>query len=288
MLALVWMAFGARLSAAEKAPPVPHAEDQRRRTRVESARSLASHHLFWSASFVLLNLVGIGYVLHDKDHPRHDNQPLPKPPRPPLTRKLEISAQEVIGWEYEYARITASEAMQDRQTMVNFYFLLIGVVASGVVANLDKLGTWIGASTLLLWGGCIVGWFLFLIVVRLREAWHSSAKTMLKLRDFCIQHARDVEPEILIKGFPWRVETLPPAGKRWSVFFYSGLLIAFLNSVSFVVGGLLLAAELRTATPLSVAALLVLGALLLAFHLFVYSALLAERRPQAAAGVTNE
>ena len=50
-----------------------------------------------------------------------------------FSQGLMLQASEILGWEFEYARTTASEAMQDRYTMVNFYLIMVGVVASGVV-----------------------------------------------------------------------------------------------------------------------------------------------------------
>jgi hypothetical protein len=77
----------------------------------------------------------------------------------------------ILGWEFEYARTTASEAMQDRHTMVNFYLLAVGVVASGVVAVLGQdAGLPKATGTLLLWPLCGVGWLYFLKLIRLRQA----------------------------------------------------------------------------------------------------------------------
>ncbi len=58
-----------------------------------------------------------------------------KPSRALASRGAEkLSASEILQWEFKYVRTTASEAMQDRHTMINFYLLATGVVASGVVA----------------------------------------------------------------------------------------------------------------------------------------------------------
>jgi hypothetical protein len=181
-----------------------------------------------------------------------------------------------LKWEYEYVRTTASEAMQDRHTMINFYLILVGVVASGVLANLDKLDGWHGGATLLLWSVCAIGWFHFLILVRLREAWHHSVKTMLKIRDFCIWNNEKIKPELLIQGFPWCQETLPAANKPWSVFFYSALLIGFLDSMAFVVGGHLLAVEQHTVSIVFTSLLVFFGIVLFNFHIRIYNSLLED------------
>jgi hypothetical protein len=69
-----------------------------------------------------------------------------------------LYSADILKLEFEYARVTASEAMQDRHTMVNFYLLAFGVIATGVVAILSRdadLPQSIG--TLLLWILCAVG-----------------------------------------------------------------------------------------------------------------------------------
>ena len=69
-----------------------------------------------------------------------------------------LDARDILGWEFEYARFTASEAMQDRHTMVNFYLLVAGVVISGVVGVLARnTGLPKAAGTLLLWLLCGIG-----------------------------------------------------------------------------------------------------------------------------------
>ena len=227
----------------------------------------------WCAlAFVAINCAAIWAILHLKNRGRRSRLD----PVLPQAPDLQLDPQEVLGREYEYAKTTASEAMADRHTMVNFYLLLIGVVASGVLANLDKIDKWQGGATFLLWTVCAVGWLYFLILVRLREAWYDSVKTMLRLRDFCIRHAKDVEGDILIEAFRWRAETLPAANKAWSVFFYSALLIGFLDTMAFVTGAHLLASELKTVSISSTLAVVALGIGLFAFHISMYFALLAE------------
>ena len=79
--------------------------------------------------------------------------------------------------------------MAERHTMVNFYLLVAGVVTSGVVAVLGQgadLPKSIG--TVLLWLLCGIGWLYFLGIIRLRQAWHESARTMNRIKEFYIEH----------------------------------------------------------------------------------------------------
>jgi len=61
--------------------------------------------------------------------------------------------------------------------MINFYLLVVGVVASGVVAALgQETGLPKAIGTLLLWLLCGIGWLYFLKLIRLRQTWHDSAR----------------------------------------------------------------------------------------------------------------
>jgi hypothetical protein len=142
--------------------------------------------------------------------------------RPSQPARLEweskhLKASDILGWEFEYARTTASEAMQDRHTMINFYLLVAGVMASGVVAVLGQ-DTELpkAAGTVLLWLLCGIGWFYFLKIIRFRQAWHDSARAMNQIKDFYVQHAKDFEPDVLRDAFRWKTETLPPPDKPWT------------------------------------------------------------------------
>jgi len=152
-----------------------------------------------------------------------------------------LDAADILGWEFEYARSTASEAMSDRHTMVNFYLLAAGLLATGVLGFLSKDSPIpVEAAALLLWLVCGVGWIYFLSIIRLRQAWHDSAQAMNQIKDFYIGHVKELSPDELSTAFRWRTQTLPDPEKAWTVFFYSAMLIAFLNTVSYLGGAVLL------------------------------------------------
>jgi hypothetical protein len=211
--------------------------------------------------------------------------PTPAPPPPERPGQACLDASDILGWEFEYARITASEAMQDRHTMVNFYLLAVGVVASGVVAVLGQdAGLPKAAGTVLLWLLCGVGWLYFLKLVRLRQAWHDSARTMNRIKEFYIQHAREFDQEELRSAFRWQAHTLPPPDKPWTVYFYSAVLIGLLDSVAYVAGGALLGADAFWSLPWpSLVLLVLLGLAFFAFHVWLYSAFLRPGSPGEAA-----
>jgi len=211
----------------------------------------------------------------------------PLPPAPPSLEPSEeghLDPSDILDWEFEYARTTASEAMEQRHTMVNFYLLVAGVAASGVIAVLGESSNLPKAvGTLLLWLLCGIGWLYFLAIIRLRQAWHESARAMNQIKEFYFHHTREPERDVLRSAFRWQAQTLPAAGKPWTVFFYSAMLIAFLDSAAYVAGGLLLVRGPTGSLPLPALRLLILCGLgFFAFHVWLYFAFLKPRRAREA------
>ena len=231
-----------------------------------------------SFGFLLANILVMWLILTLNRRPSPNPSPPPPPPeKPPLMKPL-FSA-DILLREFDYARFTASEAMQDRHTMVNFYLLAFGVIATGVLAILSReadLPQSIG--TLLLWILCAVGWLYFLKIIRLRQAWHESAQAMNQIKEFFIQHDEHFEPEELRPAFRWQAHTLPSPDKPWTLFFYSAVLIALLDSMAYVLGAALLDLNLSLIIPrVDLGLYLIFGIGFLAFHIWLYSAFLKSR-----------
>ncbi len=175
-----------------------------------------------------------------------------------------LHATDILQWEFEYARTTASEAMRDRHTMINYYLLAVGIVASGVIAILKSdSGLQAGAGTALLWGLCIIGWFYFLKIVRLRQAWHESAQAMNQIKEVYVEKLQGGDKEILEEALRWRQATLPPRAKPMTVFHYSAMLIGFLNAVASSIGYVLIK---EPSTPMQWMFLVLLGLIFFVIH----------------------
>lgn len=196
-----------------------------------------------------------------------------------------LDPEEMLTAEFEYARITASEALNDRHTVVNFYLLLTGAVLSVVLALLGANGTGVAAGvtklpggvqayagTLLLWVLCVVGLLYLLQAIRLRQAWYESARTMNQIKEFYIERVAKLSPQEFSQAFRWREKTLPKAEKMWTISFFSAELIALLNSLVYVVGGLLLAGGigLQDGWPWVLSGLAFLGLVQFIFSLYMY------------------
>lgn len=225
--------------------------------------------------FLITNILVLRLILALNRRP----SPVPPPPPPkelPLTRPL--YSADILKLEFEYARLTASEAMRDRHTMVNYYLLAFGVIATGVLGILSREADLpLSIGTLLLWILCAVGWLYFLKIIRLRQAWHESARAMNQIKDFFIHHDQHFQPEELRPAFRWQAHTLPSPDKPWTVFFYSALLITLLDSMAYILGAVLLDLNLsRIIPPENLGFYLVFGIGFFAFHIWLYFAFLKD------------
>jgi len=231
-----------------------------------------------SFAFMVANVLCLLAVLalNRRAGPSTTAKAAPEPPTEVIDQRLEPS--DILGWEFEYARVTASEAMNERHTMVNFYLLAAGVVASGVAVTLDRdtrLPTAVG--TALFWLLCSIGWLYFLGIIRLRQAWHDSARAMNQIKAFYIEHSGEREGHRLRDAFRWQDKTLPPPDRPWTVYFYSSMLIALLNSAAYVGGGALLHyGATGTFAIVVLIPLTAFGLAFFAFHVWLYFAFLKE------------
>ena len=156
-----------------------------------------------------------------------------------------VDSLDILAWEFEYARVTASEAMRDRHVMINFFIVIFGISVTGIVAYSKEIAVWQPCSSMLqLWLLSSVGIFYLLILIQLRAAWHDSALAMNKIKEFCINN-NTIEANKLSKAFHWRLASLPKANKLWNVFFYSAAFIAFMSSAAFACGVAVLVNDIK-------------------------------------------
>lgn len=228
-----------------------------------------------SLAFLILNVVILWVILvmNRRAGPASGEA---VPPEKTESGPRSLDASDILGWEFEYARVTASEAMEQRHTMVNFHLVVAGVMASGALVVFGQGGGFPRSlGTLLLWVLCGVGWLHFLSIVRLRQAWHDSARAMNRIKEVYIRYAGDPNGEVLREAFLWQPHTLPEPAKPWTVFFYSAMVISLLNSAAFVLGGVLLGMPGPSYVPwLLMGIMLVLGVVFFALHVWLYFAFL--------------
>lgn len=199
-----------------------------------------------------------------------------------------LKAADILSLEFEYARVTASEAMSDRQAMVNFYLAIAGAIPTVIAVliidgpEIASLAAYHTAGVVALWILVAIGWVFFLKIVQLRQAWYRSALAMSRIKDFYLEHTAEFDRDELERAFEWKISTLPPRDKRWNIFFYSAMLIGLLNSLSFTFGSFLL--DLRVLdvgrygwlAELYWTAWIGLGIAMFALHFVMYSTFLRE------------
>ncbi len=142
---------------------------------------------------------------------------------------LDPQAKEILKLEFEYARETATQAQNDRTTIVNLYLLLVGGVGSAAV-GLSQLQLPRGAYVILFGLLGLIGFFTLMKLVRLRQAWQDSARAMNQIKDFYLTRYPDLK-----EAFLWKTHTIPAPGKLWTITFNLALLVALIDSFSIAV-----------------------------------------------------
>lgn len=147
-----------------------------------------------------------------------------------------LNIENMLLEEFNYASVTAYQAIEDRARMFNLYLLLVGVIASGLGAiyQLGKSANTYSAplSIILLLIAGVVGIAFFLKLIRLRQAWRDSAICMNVIKEFYIQQFEQPMPGIE-HAFRWRLKTIPAGERLGSTTFIVCATVALLESICF-------------------------------------------------------
>ncbi|MDW7679458.1 MAG: hypothetical protein SCK70_02770 [bacterium] len=151
-------------------------------------------------------------------------------------QKNGLKFSDILIQEFNYARETAAQAMNDRHTMINYFIVISAAVLSFLGSRLivsdpfdppsgQKIQFMVGIAFLV----NFIGWLYFLHLIRLRQAWVSSAQAMNQIKEFFIINSGLAE-DAARSAFLWKSNTIPPAGKRSNVFYYSIMLISLISA----------------------------------------------------------
>jgi hypothetical protein len=136
--------------------------------------------------------------------------------------------------EFNYASLTAYQAMEDRARISSFYYLLLGVLASGLAAiyqfseRAHTIPPFIIATLLLV--AAMVSVTFFITIIRLRQAYRESVLCMNVIKEFYIEQFKQQMPAIE-HAFRWRLRTIPLGERIGSVTFMFGYLNALIGSL---------------------------------------------------------
>jgi hypothetical protein len=191
-----------------------------------------------------------------------------------------LQIEKVFEEEFEYAANATQQAMEHRMAIVNFYLLIAGGVGSGVIALVGSGNRTISiAAVPLVWVISLVGILILLQLIALRRAWANSVMEMSYIKEFFIANARHFTKDSLKNAFFWGPLTVPSLHKPGSVFYYSMVMIALLNSTAFAGGSFLLGWN-QGATLLDFPAIIFVIAYAYIFfhsHILIYNIMLIPR-----------
>lgn len=147
---------------------------------------------------------------------------------------MDLEPRDILKMEFEYAQETAEQAQDDRTAIMNLYLLLVGGVGS-IVVGLSQSGAGAtnlprNAAALLFALLAITGFFVFMKLVRLRQAWFDSARAMNRIKQFYLDRFPDLD-----KAFLWKPNSIPARNKPWTITFNLCLLVAILDSVALAI-----------------------------------------------------
>ncbi len=180
------------------------------------------------------------------------------------SNKLDTSLkiENMLLKEFNYASATAYQAMEDRARFSSFYYVLVGVLATGLAAIYQFSGGTYDVPlflvTTLLVIGALISICFFVTLIRLRQAYKESLLSMNVIKEYYIVQYKQQMPTIE-QAFRWRLHTMPKGERVGSVTF----MFASLNAI---IGSLCLAGAvfLDTKQPLTQ-----LGASILAVVVFI-------------------
>lgn len=158
--------------------------------------------------------------------------PEPGAPRPDsMTEASPLSADNLLIAEFEYIGQTAFQAGEDRSRITSFYLITSGSLVAAILGtqadDLQDPQTYF-AFAALFFVLAFSGVLTLLQLVRLRQAWAESARAMNQIKEYYVEHLRELD---LARALRWRMTTLPRAEKPWSVAYLLALQVASLGGI---------------------------------------------------------
>jgi hypothetical protein len=194
----------------------------------------------------------------------------------PANSEQSISPEEILSNEYEYIAQTATQAHEDRSSVVSFFLIAVGSPLAAFFSTEVVGNTSLKFDISILFCGLffilsVLGTTTILQLSRLRAAWYESMLAMNQMKDFVIRNS-----SIDIEGaFRWRATTAPSKFKINSVSFYQAVEVAILSGLLFGAFIFFLLDVLKVSNPFIVwGASIGLGLLNIWFQIYLYRQLL--------------
>ena len=141
-----------------------------------------------------------------------------------------LNPDEILKAEYDYIATTVFQANEDRSRVASFYFLTVGSLVAAILSaifstsDLKSVSLAFAALFLVL---TILGTLTLAQLARLRAAWHESVEAMNQIKDYYIENNKEIEP-----AFKWRLKTLPPTDKKFSIANLMAVEVALLGAIT--------------------------------------------------------
>ncbi len=141
-----------------------------------------------------------------------------------------LNPDEILKAEYDYIATTVFQANEDRSRVASFYFLTVGSLVAAILSaifstsDLKSVSLAFAALFMVL---TILGTLTLAQLARLRAAWHESVEAMNQIKDYYIENNKEIEP-----AFKWRLKTLPPTDKKFSIANLMAVEVALLGAIT--------------------------------------------------------
>src|SRR6266568_1030634 len=183
-----------------------------------------------------------------------------------------LKMENMLLEEFNYVSVTAYQAMEDRARISSFYYLLLGVLASGLAAvyqfSGDTHNVPLSLVTTLLFIGALISISFFVTLIRLRQAYKESLLTMNVIKEFYIDQFKQQMPTIQ-HAFRWRLATMPKGERIGSVTFMIAALNAIIGSLCFA-GAAFIVTEQPLTGPGAFTLALAIFIIAVLVHIFYY------------------
>ena len=183
-----------------------------------------------------------------------------------------LKMENMLLEEFNYVSVTAYQAMEDRARISSFYYILLGVLASGLAAVYQFGGGThnipLSLVAILLFVGAIISISFFVTLIRLRQAYKESLLTMNVIKEYYIDQFKQQMPTIE-HAFRWRLATMPKGERIGSVTFMIAALNAFIGSIC-LAGAVFIITEQPLTGPGAIILGVVVFFIVVSVHIFYY------------------
>jgi hypothetical protein len=147
-----------------------------------------------------------------------------------MPTKLPLDTNEILKAEYNYIANTVFQANEDRSRVASFYFVSVGSLVAailGTIFSTENVKNYALAFAGLFTVLTALGTLTLAQLARLRAAWHESVEAMNQIKDYYIEHNKEIEP-----AFKWRIKTLPKTDKPNSIANLMAIEVSMLSAIT--------------------------------------------------------